>query len=122
MKKVLIVEDEIDVLEILGEFFRLMHFGVQKAVDGEEALEALKEGPFHLYVLDVRLPKIDGFELANRIREKDPQTPIIFLTGLINSETQAKVEGISKAYYLRKPVTFEKLQEILQKLGVLNET
>ncbi len=121
MRKVLIVEDEADVLEILGEFFHLMHFSVRKAKDGEEGLKALKEGPYCLYILDIRLPKLDGFELASLIRQKDPHTPIIFLTGLINSETQTKVEKIPLAYYFRKPITFEKLQEILQKLGVLNE-
>ena len=120
MKRVLLVEDEKDVLEILAEFLRLLNFSVEEAQDGEEALSAFQKGPYQLYILDVRIPKIDGFELASRIREKDPSTPILFLTGLINSETQRKAEEIKNSYYLRKPITFEKLQEILEKIGVLS--
>ncbi len=119
MKKVLIVEDEESVLEVLTEFFHLLDFLVEEAKNGEEALLSLEKGPFALLVLDVRLPKIDGFKLAKLIRERDQKTPIIFLTGLINEGTKEEVQKIPRAYYLRKPVTFEKLKETLKDLGVL---
>ncbi len=118
MKKVLIVEDEGSVLEILTEFFSLLGFSVREARDGEEALLALQEGPYTLFVLDVRLPKMDGFMLAEKIREQEPKTPIIFLTGLINEGTRERAQKIPYAYYLRKPVTFEELQKTLTTVGV----
>lgn len=80
--KILIVEDDEDQQRILGDTLRFRHFDVVQARDGLEAMKRIEEGLPDLIVLDVRLPHIDGFSLAE-ILKKDPKTagiPVLAVT------------------------------------------
>ncbi|WP_022852546.1 response regulator [Thermodesulfatator atlanticus] len=118
MRKVLIVEDDSGVRELLTEFFDMLGFDAYPAETISKALETIKDkGPFALYVLDIRLPEADGLELAQHIRKRY-QEPIIFLTGLINAETEVYAQKVPNSRYLRKPVTLETIKKVLKELGV----
>ncbi|AEH45529.1 response regulator receiver protein [Thermodesulfatator indicus DSM 15286] len=118
MKKVLIVEDDAGVREVLAEFFSMLGFEVSLAGSSKEALNLIEKELFYLYLLDIKLPQVDGLELAHHIRNKS-NNPIIFLTGLINNHTESQARKVNNSYYLRKPVTFEMLKEVLNKAGVI---
>lgn len=119
-KRVLIVEDELPVLEVFEEFFALLGLETVSAKNGEEALEIFKkQAPFDLYVIDIRIPKIDGFSLARLFRQEDSRTPILFLSGWVDQEIQKQIEEIPLTFYLKKPATFEQIRQILKELELI---
>ena len=80
-KRILIVEDDPNLGKILNEFLSAKGYHVVLAVDGEEGKEKfLNEDDWNLIILDVMMPKKDGFSLAKDIRKVDKNIPIIFLT------------------------------------------
>ena len=81
MKKILLVEDDPNLGLLLQEYLQLKgKFEVVRCSDGEEGLQAFTKQPFDICILDVMMPKKDGFTLAKEVREKDKEVPIIFLT------------------------------------------
>lgn len=108
--KVLMVEDDDSLGSILREYLELKGYDVVHARDGEEALDYFKEKRFDICLLDVMMPRIDGFEVAKRVRESDDYLPIIFLTA--KSMQQDKLHGlkIGADDYMTKPFSMEELQ------------
>ena len=80
LPRLLLVEDDPNLGEILAEFLTVKGNEVTRATDGKAGLQAWKNGKFDLCILDVMLPKKDGFDLARDIRKVDQQIPILFLT------------------------------------------
>lgn len=105
----LLAEDEPALGQIIKESLETRDFNVSLVTDGVKALEIYKSKPFDVLVLDVMMPKKDGFTLAQEIRQEDDTIPIIFLTA--KSQTQDVVEGFSKGGndYLKKPFSMEEL-------------
>ena len=105
----LLAEDEPALGQIIKESLETRNFSVTLCVNGEEAYTQYKKTKPQLLVLDVMMPKKDGFTLAKEIREEDPKIPIIFLTA--KSQTQDVVEGFSIGGndYLKKPFSMEEL-------------
>ena len=79
MSKILIVEDDISIAELEKDYLELSSFEVQIAGDGESGWELARQGGFDLYILDVMLPGLDGFELCSRIRQSQ-DVPILLVT------------------------------------------
>ena len=92
---ILLVDDTTANLEILVAFFTKQGFTVSVAVDGESALDQLKQDRPDLILLDVMMPGIDGFETCRRLKanKETAEIPVIFMTAL--SETMDKVKGFS---------------------------
>jgi two-component system, OmpR family, alkaline phosphatase synthesis response regulator PhoP len=109
-QKILLVEDE-ETLAI-GLEYNLTEEGynVDWAVDGKEAIEKINESEYDLIVLDVMLPYFDGFEVAERIREKYPQLPILFLTARTGVKDKIRGLEIGADDYLTKPFHLKELQ------------
>ncbi len=106
--KILLVEDDIDLNETIKEFLENF-YEVEVAFDGEEALNKAYEKQFDLIILDVKLPKLDGFEVAKRIREFS-KVAIIFLTSL-DSEKDIERGFLSGGDdYIRKPFLLKELK------------
>ncbi|MAD96184.1 MAG: DNA-binding response regulator [Flavobacteriaceae bacterium] len=107
--KVLLAEDEASLGMIVSETLESRDFEVFHAADGEEALEMYQEKQPDILVLDVMMPKKDGFTLAKEIREGNSSIPIIFLTA--KSQTSDVVEGFEHGGndYLKKPFSMEEL-------------
>jgi len=107
--KILLAEDELALGQIVKESLETRNFEVLFCENGESALKTyFKEKP-ELLVLDVMMPKKDGFTLAQEIRVQDKQIPIIFLTA--KSQTKDVVEGFELGGndYLKKPFSMEEL-------------
>ena len=107
--KILLAEDEPSLGQIIKESLESRNFDVLLCENGEEAYKVYKKEHPVLLVLDIMMPKKDGFTLAKEIREEDKEIPIIFLTS--KSQTKDVVEGFNLGGndYLKKPFSMEEL-------------
>ena len=107
--KIVLAEDEAALGQIIKESLETRDFEVILCQDGEKAFKAYKSESPEIMVLDVMMPKKDGFTLAKELREIDDTIPIIFLTA--KSQTQDVVEGFTVGGndYLKKPFSMEEL-------------
>ncbi|OFX43852.1 MAG: two-component system response regulator [Bacteroidetes bacterium GWA2_40_15] len=101
--KVLIAEDDIDFGNILAQYVTISGFTVRHAHDGREAWELFQQDKPDICVLDVMMPEMDGFSLGEKIKEKDPDVPIIFLTAKSLKEDIVRGLKIGADDYITKP-------------------
>src|SRR5690349_19693078 len=110
--RILIVDDHEDNVELLRARLEAWGYATECAVDGEEALQKIEKSPPDLVLLDVMMPKIDGIEVARRVKgnESLPFIPIIMQTAL--DATENKVEGLNAGAddYITKPIDFAELK------------
>ena len=107
--KLLLVEDDPNLGEILSEYLGLKGFDTTLSRDGEEGERTYKNGSFDLCILDLMMPKKDGFALAKEIRSMDNDTPIIFLTAKSMKQDIIKGFTIGADDYMTKPFSMEEL-------------
>lgn len=103
MYKILIVEDESKLREFISLYFRAEGYEVVEAHDGLMALEIFKEGAFDLLVVDIMMPKLDGYGLCQAIRRVS-QVPIIILTAITTEESALKCYDLGADDYICKPL------------------
>jgi len=108
-EKILLVEDDQTLNFIIKDNLEQNGYVVTSAEDGESAIKFFRSGKFSLCLLDVMLPKKDGFTLAKEIREIDDHVPIIFLTA--RSMTEDRITGLTIGGddYITKPFSMEEL-------------
>jgi two-component system, OmpR family, response regulator len=107
--RVLVVDDEANITDLVAMALRYEGFEVDTATTGQAALEAAGALPLSLIVLDVMMPGIDGFEVAHRLRRTGRRVPIVFLTA--RDATEDKVRGLTIGGddYVTKPFSLEEL-------------
>jgi len=107
--KILLVEDDEALQFIVKDNLEQHDYEVEAAGDGKAALDLFSKNSFDLIVLDVMLPKIDGFQVAEKIRAENDHVPIIFLTA--RSMTEDKIKGLTIGGddYIPKPFSMEEL-------------
>ena len=107
--RILLVEDDPNLSDVLKDYLELLGYQVILAADGEEGLELYRKSELDLCILDVMLPKKDGFTLARNIREINQQVPIIFLTarGMMEDRVTGFKAGCDD--YIPKPFSSEEL-------------
>lgn len=103
MVQILLAEDDRALNGLLADAFRKKGYGVLSAFDGEEALGLFAQGRADLLVTDIMMPKMDGFELARRIRKQDEKVPILFLTALDDKFSKEKGFLLGIDDYVEKP-------------------
>lgn len=106
---VLLVEDDLNLGEVIRDLLEIKGYRVVLTRDGESSLTTFLKGAFHLCLIDVMLPRMDGFALARAIRKSDREVPIIFLTAKAMKED--RVEGFKAGGddYVTKPFHTEEL-------------
>lgn len=110
MQKILLAEDDPNLGEILKDYLELKgKFDVTLCKDGEEALRAFNRESFDLCILDVMMPKKDGFTLGREIRELNPDIPIVFATAKGMMEDKTEAFGLGGDDYVTKPFRVEEL-------------
>ncbi len=121
MKKILIAEDEPSLAGVIADSLKRKGFAVKTAENGLEAVKYIHTETFDLYILDVMMPKLSGWDVAGEVRKKDPHTPILFLTAKTGKEDLIKGYNTGGNDYLRKPFHFEELllriKELLNRLS-----
>lgn len=110
MPKILLVDDEPDILEFLKYNLEQQGFEVLLAHNGEEAINKLSEKP-DLIILDVMMPKMDGFETCRRIKSKKEfeNIPVVFLTAKNGEKDEINALTLGASDYIQKPVSSNKL-------------
>lgn len=109
MKKVLLAEDDLDFAAVLKQYLELYNYQITWAKDGEEALSLFQKGTFDICVFDVMMPKMDGFTLAEKIINSNPETPFIFLTARKLKEDKLKGLQLGADDYIVKPFEADEL-------------
>jgi two-component system, OmpR family, response regulator len=107
--KILLVEDDQNFGDVLRSYLDMHDYQVTLATDGMLGYEAFKKNSFDLCILDVMMPKKDGFTLAREIRERDAEVPIIFLTAKTQKEDVLQGFKIGADDYINKPFNSEEL-------------
>ena len=102
MQRMLVVEDDFDIQELLQNFLQETGYEVDIAGDGVEALSIFIDGKYDLILLDIMLPKIDGYGVCELIR-KQSDVPIIMLTALNGEDDQIKGLDLQVDDYITKP-------------------
>ena len=124
MKKILVVEDEKDIQNIIKAFLENAEYKVETADDGLDAINLIQNNNYDLILLDIMMPKIDGFVVCEMIR-KNSNVPIIILTALTDEESQLK--GFDKLAddYITKPfsmpVLLKHIEAIFRRTNNSNE-
>jgi CheY-like chemotaxis protein len=115
IKRVLVADDDPQLRLLLIDTLQTIGYEVVGAVDGAEALEAMGREPVDLVISDISMPRMDGFELAGRVRSEHPGVGILLITGVATEESQrrAKDEGICDGY-LAKPFRIDRIETMIE--------
>ncbi len=123
-KTVLIVDDNIDTVELLRKRLKAEDYNTIEAYDGEEALKKVYESPPDIIILDVMMPKMDGYEVCYRLKsdERTKLIPIIMLTAKSDVESKIKGFDIGADDYMPKPFDYRELSARIRSLLARKET
>ena len=120
--RILVVEDEQNLDDIIVKRLILEKYGVDTCFNGNDALEYIFSTEYDVIVSDIMLPRIDGFEILKRIREKGIKTPVLLLTALDGIEDRVKGLDYGADDYLVKPFAFDELMARIRVLLRRNST
>jgi CheY-like chemotaxis protein len=116
LKSILIVDDDVDVREMLSQFFSIEGYEVATARNGQDALEQLRKGQqADLILLDLMMPVMDGWQFRLE-QQRDPKLasiPVVVLSAVYNARERAALLGAVD--YMQKPVEFDKLIETAER-------
>ncbi|NOR88458.1 MAG: response regulator [Bacteroidales bacterium] len=107
--RILLVEDDANLSMVLKDYLEMLGYETILRNDGEAGLEAFEENEFSLCILDVMMPKKDGFRLAKDIRSINPEIPLIFLTAKTLKEDRIAGFKVGCDDYITKPFSTEEL-------------
>ncbi|BBM58038.1 winged helix family two component transcriptional regulator [Leptotrichia trevisanii] len=107
--RLLVVEDEKKLNDLITKKLEKEYYGVDSCFDGEEAVRYVEGTEYDAIILDIMLPKLDGFEVIKRIRAKKNKVPILLLTARDNIDDKVKGLDYGADDYLVKPFIFEEL-------------
>ena len=107
--KILLLEDDIALSDIMSEYLEDNNFELDLVYDGEEALESAYESQYDLYIFDVNVPVLKGFDLLQTLRESGDTTPTIFVTSLNDIDDVSKGFESGADDYLKKPFELAEL-------------
>jgi CheY-like chemotaxis protein len=109
-RKVLVVDDDPVVARSFDRVLTGKGYAVISARDGVEALQKLKDEQYDVVFTDIKMPGIDGIEVARRIKAAQPWLPVVIVTGYGTDENEAQARAAGVAGFLRKPLTPEEIE------------
>src|SRR4030043_1408451 len=114
MSKILICEDEPDAKESLASILKDRGYDVYTTEDGEQAVKAARQNNPDLILLDIRMPKLDGLEVAKEVRKYDAVTKIIFISAFQSPELVKEAAKYNFSDYILKPTYPESLLQAVE--------
>jgi two-component system, NtrC family, response regulator AtoC len=112
-EKILIVDDDEGVRQVLGQALNESGYQVAAADSGEKAVATLRESSFDLIILDMVLPRVDGLEVLKEISALRPETPVVMITGYASVETAIKAMKMGAVDYVVKPFRMEEVDLVV---------
>ena len=107
--KILLAEDEIDLNNVITRYLKKNGYSVDSVLDGEKALDYLEYGEYDLVILDIMMPKVDGFEVIKKLRDKGNHTSVLMLTARDSADDKVKGLDLGADDYIVKPFDFNEL-------------
>ena len=107
--KILLAEDEVDLNNVVTRYLKKNGYSVDSVLDGEEALDYLEYSEYDLVILDIMMPKVDGFEVIKKLRDKGNHTSVLMLTARDSADDKAKGLDLGADDYIVKPFDFNEL-------------
>ena len=114
---ILVIDDDRDICEYLQDFFTSEGYSVKVVNDSTVALEELKQGDYHVAVLDLMMPKLSGIDLLEQIRQVDDDIAVIILTGFPSLETATSSIGYDVSAYIQKPFSIDEFRDTLGRIA-----
>ena len=113
----MLVDDDAGALRGLAMALKMLRHSCETFNDPLDARENFKAGAYDVVITDICMPHISGFELGNQIRQMRPNARIIYMSGQMSANAEEELEKDSQRYFLRKPINFDEIREILNRLG-----
>ena len=113
--QVLVIDDDAVVGRSFDRVLSGKGYQVSTALSGEEALETMKEADFDVVFTDIRMPGMDGLEVAERIKARCPWTPVVVITGYGTPDNEARASVLGVSGFVRKPLTPEIIESVTLK-------
>ena len=113
--RVLFVDDEDDLVSAVVERLEIRGFAAEGVTSGSEALERIETGFFDVVVADVKMPGLDGLQLARILGQRNPEIRVVLLSGHGSSEDVEEGRRLGVVDYLQKPIEIETLVELLSR-------
>ena len=107
--KILLAEDEIDLNNVITRYLKKNGYSVDSVLDGEEALDYLEYGEYDLVILDIMMPKVNGFEVIKKLRDKGNHISVLMLTARDSADDKVKGLDLGADDYIVKPFDFNEL-------------
>lgn len=115
-QNILIIEDDIETLEIMVELFESTFSNVYTSTNGYEAIEIFRKNLIDVVLCDINIPKLNGLDTIKKMREIDYSVPIIVISACSDTETLLKASNSNIQGYILKPIMFEDVQNIKNKI------
>ena len=113
-KTILLVDDDVDLLENTAYMIKSMGYDVVTAEDGQEAVIKFKDVKPDLTIMDVKMPKMDGFDAFFKMKQLDQETKVVLITAFsIDEKKHLKAKSMKLVATISKPYSFEKLEEVV---------
>ena len=109
MNKILVVEDDLELNEMVVRMLNKSGFQAYSAINGQDAINKMNTELFALIISDIMMPLMDGYEFANKVREKYPHLPILFISAKNQFEDKRKAFEVGIDDYMVKPIDLNEL-------------
>ena len=113
MERILVVDDEIAVCDIMSDFLTLKGYEVYTASDGQSAINKVKEVCPHLVLLDIVMPGISGIKVLKEIKKFNPETKVIIITAVPDQGIITESIDLGAYDYIRKPMDLKHIEHIV---------
>ena len=117
--RVLVVDDEPTLRRVMGRSLTALGHTVVEAASGQEAIEQLNGGRFDVVVSDIQMAGLDGLQLLREVREREPELPVVLVTGAPDIRTAMEATEFGALLYLTKPFEMAKLAQVVERAIVL---
>lgn len=114
MEKILVVDDEQSLREVLSIMLKRAGYAVTSTTDGEEAVELLQKEIFDLVITDLRMPKVDGLEVLKAVKSTSPETVVLIITAFASADSAVEAMKQGAYDYLTKPFQVDEVQLIIR--------
>jgi DNA-binding response OmpR family regulator len=115
-KRILVVDDENSLRAALSTLLKEQGYDVSSAEDGDVAIEMLSSRSFDLILLDLKMPNVDGHEVLRFVKDKDPETKVIMLTGFADLKNALDSKGLGADNFIAKPFDRRELLRAIHRI------